>query len=59
MAGGGRQLLSYLLIYYQELLLTLMRLGVLKVVFSVGVQFDPPSYFKKNWRNVSITLYSC
>ena len=24
-----------------------------------GVQFDPPSYFKKNLSNINITLYHC
>ena len=47
--------------------LTLIRLGFLRVVFSVGKvggsQFDPspppPSYFKNNLSNINITLYNC
>ena len=38
--------------------LTLIRLSFLRVVFPAGSQFDPPSYFKKNLSNVSITLYN-
>ena len=39
--------------------LTLIKLGFLKVVFSGGSQFDPPSYLKKNLSNINITLYNC
>ena len=47
--------------------LTLIRLGFFRVVLLGGAggggsQFDlphPPSYFKKNLSNISITLYNC
>ena len=38
----------------------LARLGFFRVAFSGGeVQFDPPSYFKKNLSNINVTLYNC
>ena len=43
-------------------ILTLIRLGFLRVVFSGGEegggQFDTLSYFKKNLSNINITLYN-
>ena len=45
------------------LVLTLIRLGFLRLVLSGENQFDtpPPSslYFKKNLSNINITLYKC
>ena len=44
--------------------LTLIRLGILKVVFPWGGRINltppsPPSNFKKNLSNINITLYNC
>ena len=48
----------YLLWPFRVLVLTLIKLGFSRIIFSGGVKLtSPPSYFKKNLSNISITLY--
>ena len=42
-----------------KLKLTIISLDFLNVIFSGGGQFDPPSYLKKYYSNLNITLYNC
>ena len=45
-----------------DLTLTLIRLGFMKVAFSRGVgggQFDPPFIFQGDLPNINITLHNC
>ena len=55
--------LYFLFLNHERILLTLIKMDFLRVVFSPvgwgGDQFDPPSYFKKNYSKININLCNC